>query len=82
MSVVEHFASRPDGSARPSIVTFAHGCERNAMRSGDARPGQRVGLLARDIGRRLEGFFIFEEGVASILAVSFELFSELTARTR
>ena len=44
------------------------------MRLGEARPGQRVGLSATDIGRRLEGFFIFEEEDNSIVAVSFEPF--------
>ena len=35
-----------------------------------------MGLSAPDIGRRLEGFFVFEEGDEFIFAVSFESFSE------
>ena len=46
------------------------------MRPGEARPGQRVGLLATDSNTRLEGFFIFEEGTEAVLATSFEPFRE------
>ena len=47
---------------------------RIAMRPGEARPGQRVGLLATDTQTRLEGFFIFEEGEEAVLATSYEPF--------
>ena len=45
------------------------------MRPGEARPGQRVGLLATDVGQRLEGFFLFEEGDECIIAVAHEPFA-------
>ena len=69
MSCVRSFwAHEPVGGLRAG--------RRIAMRPGEARPGQRVGLLATDSNTRLEGFFIFEEGTEAVLATSFEPFRE------
>ena len=40
------------------------------MRSGDARPGQRVAVSVRDLDKKLEGIFLYEDGDTSIVAVN------------